>query len=97
MEWEAEELCNLGKIQPEILGAAFKELWKRNPGLYKSVIINAYLDEKINLGKAAELLGVDRLELQNEFREKGVPIRGLSKEDVIAEVEAVREWRKKQL
>ena len=52
-------------------------------------------EEKINLGKAAELLGVHRLELQKELREKGVPIRGLAKEDVIAEVEAIREWRKR--
>jgi predicted HTH domain antitoxin len=36
---------------------------------------------------------VHRLELQKELREKGVPIRGLSKKDVIAEVEAIREWR----
>ena len=97
MEWEAEELYKLSKIQPDILEVALKELWQRNPALYKSVIINAYLDEKINLGKAAELLGVHRLELQNELREKGVPIRGLSKEDVIAEVEAIRAWKKKQL
>ena len=54
------------------------------------MIINAYLDEKINLGKAAELLGAHRLELQNELREKGVPICGLSKEDMMAEVEAIR-------
>jgi len=53
--------------------------------------------EKINLGKAAELIGVHRLELQNELRAKGVPIRGISKEDAIAEVEAIREWRKKRL
>ena len=52
-------------------------------------------EEKINLGKAAELLGVHRLELQEELREKGVPIRGLSKEDVIAEVEAIRGWGKR--
>jgi predicted HTH domain antitoxin len=61
------------------------------------VIINAYLDEKINLGKAAELLGVHRLELEKELREKGVPIRGISKDDAIAEVEAIREWRKNRL
>ncbi|HJH27921.1 MAG TPA: hypothetical protein C5S37_14440 [Methanophagales archaeon] len=96
MEWEVEELYKLGKIQPEILEEALEELWQRKPTLYKSVIINAYLDEKINLGKAAELLGVHRLELQKELREKGVPIRGLSKEDVIAEAEAIRKWRKKQ-
>ena len=97
MEWEVEELCKLSKIQPEILEVALKELWQRNPTLYKSVIIGADLDEKIKLGKAAELLGVHRLELQKELREKGVPIRGPSKEDVIAEVEAIREWRKKRL
>ena len=59
------------------------------------MILNAYLDEMINLGKAAELLRVHRLELQRELREKDVPIRGLSKEDVIAEAEAIREWRKR--
>ncbi|NQE44606.1 hypothetical protein C5S31_01115 [ANME-1 cluster archaeon GoMg2] len=97
MEWEIEELCKLGKIQPEILEVALEELWQRKPALYKSVVINAYLDEKINLGKAAELLGVHRLELQSELREKGVPIRGLSKEEVIAEVEAIKAWKKGQL
>jgi len=96
VEWEVEELCKLGKIQPDILETALKELWQRKPSLHKSVILNAYLDEKINLGKAAELLGGHRLELQEELREKGIPIRGLSKEDVIAEVEATREWKKKR-
>jgi len=40
----------LGKIQPEILEVALKGLWQKNPALYKSVIINAYLylEEKIN-------------------------------------------------
>ena len=47
MEGEVEELCKLGKIPPEILEVALKELWQRKPALYKSVIINAYLDEKI--------------------------------------------------
>ena len=93
MEWYVEELCKLGKNQSEILEKALEELWHRNPALYKSEIINAYLDEKINLGKAAELLGVHRLELQRELREKAVPIRELSKEDVIAE--AIRAWRKR--
>ncbi|KAF5434406.1 putative antitoxin, contains HTH domain [Candidatus Methanophagaceae archaeon] len=97
MEWEIEELCKLGKIQPEILEVALEELWQRKPALYKSVVINAYLDEKINLGKAAELLGLHRLELQKELIEKGVPIRGLSKEEVIAEVEAIKAWRKDRL
>ena len=97
MEWEVEELCKLDKVQPEILEAVLKELWQMKPALYKSVILNAYLDEKINLGKAAELLKVHRVELEKELREKGIPIRRPSKEDVLAEVEAIREWKKKQL
>ena len=92
MEWEVEELHKLSKIQPDIVDGALKELWQRNPELYKSVVINAYLDEKINLGKAAELIGIDRLELQKELRIKGIPLRSLSKEDVIAEVEALKQW-----
>ena len=92
MEWEVEELHKLSKIQPDIVDDALKGLWQRNPTLYKSVVINAYLDEKINLGKAAELLEVGRFELQNELKAKGIPIRSLSKEDVIAEVEAIRKW-----
>jgi hypothetical protein len=48
MEWEVEELYKLGKIQQDLLETALKELWQRKPTLYKSVIINAYLDEKIN-------------------------------------------------
>jgi len=96
MEWEVEELHKLSKIQPDVVSGALKELWKRNPDIYKSVVINAYLDEKINLGKAAELLEVDRMELQKELRTRGIPIRFLSKEDVIAETEAVKEWSEKE-
>ena len=92
MEWEVEELHKLSKIQPDIVDGALKELWQRNPDLYKSVVISAYLDEKINLGKAAELIGIDRLELQKELRIKGIPLRLLSKEDVLAEAEALKQW-----
>ena len=92
MDWEAEELHKLRKIQPDIVDAALKELWQRNPVLHKSIVINAYLDEKINLGKAAELLGIDRMKLQKELRAKGIPVRFPSKEDVIAEVEAIKAW-----
>jgi len=94
MEWEVDELHKLSKIQPEIVEPALKELWQRNPTLYKSVVINAYLDSKINLGKAAELLDMHRLELEQELRGKGIPIRSISKEDIVAEVEALQEWKK---
>ncbi|TRZ87702.1 MAG: UPF0175 family protein [Methanosarcinales archaeon] len=92
MEWEMEELQKISKVQPDIVESALKELWERKPDLYKSIVISAYLDHKINLGKASELLQVDRLELQNELRAKGIPVRTLSREEITAEVEAARQW-----
>ena len=31
-------------------------------------------------------------EVEKEFRVKGIPIRHLSAEDIVAEVEAIKEW-----
>ena len=92
MLWEVEELQKLSDIQPEVVERALDDLWKANPALHKEVIVNAYLDEKISLGKAAELLGIFRLELMRELRIKGIPIRHLSKEDIVAEVDAIQAW-----
>ncbi|MCH8292281.1 UPF0175 family protein [Candidatus Poribacteria bacterium] len=94
MLWEVEALQKISQIHPEIVAKAIKHLWKENPELYKAVVINAYIDEEMNLGKAAELLEMSRLELEQELKEKGVPIRYLSKEDIVAEVEAIRAWLK---
>ena len=55
-------------------------------------VIRDYLDEKINLGKAAELLGITRFELEDSFRRLRVPLRlGVSSaEDAQAEMAAAR-------
>lgn len=55
-------------------------------------IIRDYLDERINLGKAAELLGITRFELEDSFRRLRVPLRlGVSSaEDAQAEMAAAR-------
>lgn len=37
--------------------------------------LNAYLAEEISLGKAADLLGLSRFELQERFLRLGVPLR----------------------
>lgn len=47
---------------------------------------------KINLSKAAEFLGISRLKLEKELKAKGIPIRHLSQEDIVAEVEAIKGW-----
>ncbi|USS41084.1 UPF0175 family protein [Thermococcus aggregans] len=55
--------------------------------MFWEIVVSAYLDGKISLGKAAELLEVTREELIKEFREKGILIRKLSRKDIIAELE----------
>lgn len=92
MLWEVEELKKIGETQPEVIDVALKELWRIRPELYKMVVINAYIDGKINLSKAAEFLNMPRLKLERELKAKGIPIRHLSSEDIVAEVEAIKEW-----
>lgn len=92
MLWEVEELKKLSEIQPEVVEDGLKALWDKKPILHKKVVINAYMDGKVNLGKAAEILEMSRLELERELKEKGVPVRHLTAADVSAEVEAIKEW-----
>lgn len=90
--WEMETFHKLSSVRPAFIMEALKELWKIRPELYKMIVINAYLDEKINLTKAAENLDMTRIEFEKELRERGIPVRTLSREDVIAEVEAITRW-----
>ncbi len=92
LSWTVEELKKLSEIKPEIVESALQHLWKVEPDIYRSVVISAYIDEKISLSKAAELLGVTRIELEKDFKEKGIPVRSISKEDVAAEIEALKTW-----
>jgi predicted HTH domain antitoxin len=73
-----EELQKISELQPELVEDALKNLWKNKPELHRAVVVNAYLDEKISLSKAAELLGMTRMELEREFKEKGIPLRHLT-------------------
>lgn len=66
------------------------------------VVVSAYQDRKINLGKAAELLELHELELRERFIALGIPLR-LGAEDLAeakAKVAALRTMltgRKKKL
>jgi plasmid stability protein/predicted HTH domain antitoxin len=59
-----------------------------------SMVLNAYLDEEINLGKAAELLELSELALRERFIESGVPLRLGSANfvEAMAETNAFRSW-----
>lgn len=92
MRWEIESLKKIEAINPEIVTRALSDLWKTNPELFKMVVINSYLDGNISLAKAAESLCITRIELEDELRKRGIPVRTLSKEDIIAEGIAAAKW-----
>ncbi len=54
-------------------------------------VLRRYLNADINLGKAAEELGLSRLELQDRFLRLGVPLRigPSSMEDALREIAAL--------
>lgn len=96
-EWVLEELKKLSAVQPNLVNDALEKLLREHPNLRWAIVVGAYLDGHINLGKAAELLGVHRLELQREFLRKGIPLRlgPETVEEAKAEVEAWTEWQKR--
>jgi prevent-host-death family protein len=63
-----------------------------NGDLLEARVLRDYLDERINLGKAAELLHVSRLELEAGFLRLEIPLRrgARSIEDAQAEIAAAR-------
>ena len=54
---------------------AFERLLAQNPTLREKMVTSAYLDGDINLGKAAELLGIHPVALRKDLLERGIPIR----------------------
>lgn len=61
-------------------------------GLFDARVLRDYLDERINLGKAAELLQLSRFELEASFQRLGIPPRrgARSIEDAQAEIAVAR-------
>lgn len=90
MEWIIQGLEKLAEIKPESLEKISQDIKERRPEIFRSLVLIAYIDGKISLSKAAELLGQTRIELQKELKEQGIAIRTLSEDDVAAEVEMLR-------
>jgi predicted HTH domain antitoxin len=92
--WELDQLFKLRERQPHLLESVVKRLVQENEDIRWSVVVGAYEDRQINLGKAAELLGVTELELRRRFIDLGIPLRvgPADLAEARAEVEAVRAW-----
>lgn len=93
-EWLVDELPRLYRERPDLIHPLLLRLLSESEELRWSLVIRAYQERRINLGKAAELLGLHELELRERFLELGIPLR-LGPADLAeaqAEVEAVRAW-----
>jgi predicted HTH domain antitoxin len=92
MLWKIEELNKISQSRAEEVECALNKLFDDNPNIKRAVVVNAYLDKKISLSKAAEELGLHRFELERQFESEGIPIRRISDDDLTAEVRAVIKW-----
>jgi predicted HTH domain antitoxin len=92
--WEIDQLLKLRERQPDLIDPALQRLVHENPDIRWSMVIGAYQDRQINLGKAAELLDLTELELRERFVELGIPLRIGSADlaEARAEVAAIRSW-----
>lgn len=92
--WEVEQLAKLSRQHPEMVSRAIQRLFDEDAELRWAVVVSAYMDHEINLGKAAELLGMHELELRERFIHLGIPLR-IGPADVAeaqAEADAIRDW-----
>ncbi len=92
--WTYDQLTKVRQFRPELVDQIIDDTLTSQPELNWLLVVGAYLDQEINLGKAAELLGIHRLELQDRFKEQGIPIRmgAETKEEAQAEVSAISQW-----
>ena len=93
-DWTFAQLNKLYKQQPTLVDNALQTMVESNPDLAWSLVISAYLDEEINMGKAAEMLEMHELELRERFIELGIPLRlgPLNEAEARAEVQALNAW-----
>jgi len=87
--WVLKGIENVVKANPKRFEDLLRNL-KKDKELFGEIVISAYVDGLISLSKAAELLEVTRDEFIDLLKKRGIPIRTLSKEDIRAEVKAIK-------
>lgn len=55
-----------------------------------SLAIDLYRNQKITIGKAAQIVGVSRFEFETILSENNIPISNLSLEDVLNDIEKLK-------
>ncbi|CAG0987900.1 hypothetical protein ANRL3_02567 [Anaerolineae bacterium] len=92
--WELAQLNQLYQYRPDLVSAALRRLMSEDAELRWAMVVTAYLNHEINLGKAAELLNLYELELRDRFIQLGIPLRVGSADlaEAQAEVRAAQNW-----
>jgi predicted HTH domain antitoxin len=93
--WQIKQLEKMSDTDPSLIDDVIHHFQTSNPDRLEKLVIGAYLDKDINLGKAAELLNVHREKLRRSFLKKGIPIYEGSQtiEELKAEMAAAIEMR----
>ncbi len=93
-DWTFTHLTKLHKQQPQLVDNALQKMIESDSDLAWSLVVSAYLDEEINLGKAAEMLSIHELELRDRFVALGIPLRigPIDKAEARAESQALNSW-----
>lgn len=86
-----KQLERIAQVEPEAVERLLFMLPKQFPELWQAVVIGAYLDDEINLSKAAELLEKHPIELRRDFKKQGIPVKigARSLDEAETEVEAL--------
>lgn len=93
--WELRQLSKLVRHQPQMVESALSRLLAEDHELRWAIVIGAYIDEEINLGKAAELLDMAEVSLRQRVQELGLPLRlgAADIDEASAEVISARQHR----
>lgn len=70
-----------------ILNESEKELKKR---IKFSLAIQLYVQQKITIGKAAQIAGMSRFEFETALSDNNIPISTLGLEDVLRDIEKLK-------
>ena len=90
-----DQLQKMAQVDSKEVDGLFSLLPQRVPELWRRLVIGAYLDDQINLGKAAQMLGKHPVELRREFIKERIPVKiGVESVDEIkSDAEALRRVR----
>ena len=73
IEWEVNQLvkARLFTDEQSVLRSAMRSLFEAKPELRRKMVVAAYTNGDISLGKAAQMLGVSQEEMKYIIRETG--------------------------